>query len=447
MLVVDAPGVLKTVPGVFRELLAREADLVLSGRYYGTDGPEGLPADLAADPAVTWANLSLARDDDSAAAVTAFRAASTMLWASSPALKQASMPRARTFRRYRKALFKLLERERGEAAAELNELDSLGRMEAHPLAHEAFAALARRLERLLPPPPGLVAEIEAIAPDVVFILSRCSHGGVEPDVIKAARAAGVPSVLLVWSWDNLSSKAVLNEHPDTLLVWNERQAREAVELHAVAAPTVVPVGAPNFDRFFAELEAIPRVGEQEGILYLGSSPNIAPDEPVIFRAWVEALRRHPALRARPVVVRPHPGKEARWTGTVDDLEGVTLSMPGVGATLAELLVSCEAVVALNTSAEIEAAIAGRPVLTFRAGPDAPGQEGSLHFEYLLRANGGFVIDAPDLAAHLDALARVLADRDDGAVRERFVREFVRLRGIDVPVAGLVADEVLARARA
>src|SRR4029078_8347562 len=110
----------------------------------------------------------------------------------------------------------------------------------------------------------------------LLLVSRCLLGAPEQEVIKAARQLGIPSAMLVWSWDNLSSKAVQNEHPDRLLVWNELQAREAVELHRMQADQGTVVGAANFDAFFEELAAVEAVVHPPTILYLGSSPKVAP---------------------------------------------------------------------------------------------------------------------------------------------------------------------------
>ena len=66
----------------------------------------------------------------------------------------------------------------------------------------------------------------------------------------------------------------------------------------------------------------------------------------------------------------------------------------------------DAVVALNTSAELEAGIAGRPVFTVLANDQAAdGQAQTLHFNYLLREHGGFVSYAVDLAQHRRASCR------------------------------------------
>ena len=256
--------------------------------------------------------------------------------------------------------------------------------------HAWLQAALRRVERLLEPDPELEEELARLQPDAVLLVSRCSFGGFEPDLIKAARRLELPTFLLVWSWDNLSSKSVLHEHPDHLLVWNETQLVEAVELHGISPERVIVVGAPNFDRFFAEVASlpgrdVPRM--RPTILYLGSSPNIAADETVIFARWLEAVRgsRDDALRKATIVVRPHPASLDTWRawsppdGVVVDEPAAKVDQPA----LARLVRSADVAVALNTSAEIEAAIAGCPVVTFRAGPDAPGQEGSLHFRTFL----------------------------------------------------------------
>ena len=109
--------------------------------------------------------------------------------------------------------------------------------------------------------------------------------------------------------------------------------------------------------------------------------------------------------------------------------------------LSRLLADADAVVALNTSAEIEAAIAGRPVLTFRAGEEARGQEGSIHFTYLLEQNGGFVLDAATLEEHVDKLGAVLRGDWDPEPLRRFVERFVRPNGLDRPVTPLLAETI------
>jgi hypothetical protein len=93
----------------------------------------------------------------------------------------------------------------------------------------------------------------------------------------------------------------------------------------------------------------------------------------------------------------------------------------------------DAIVGINTSAMVEAAIVGRPVLTVRTPAFADTQSESMHFRYLLPAGGGCVQAAATFDEHLAQLGQTLADPGrDAAQREQFVRRFVRPNGIERP---------------
>jgi hypothetical protein len=109
--------------------------------------------------------------------------------------------------------------------------------------------------------------------------------------------------------------------------------------------------------------------------------------------------------------------------------------------LLDQLAAADAVVALNTSAEIEAAIAGRPVLTFSAGDLAPGQGGSAHFRYLLAPDGGFAEHADSIAEHVPQLLRALELDPHAAQRRAFVERFVRPAGLDRRAGDVLAERI------
>jgi hypothetical protein len=104
-----------------------------------------------------------------------------------------------------------------------------------------------------------------------------------------------------------------------------------------------------------------------------------------------------------------------------------------------------AVVGINTTAMIEAAIVGKSVLTVLAPEFA--QESTLHFHHLLEENGGFLHVASSLEEHADQLGRVLShDAADEERRRRFVASFVRPHGLDRPATPIFADAVEELAR-
>ena len=101
-------------------------------------------------------------------------------------------------------------------------------------------------------------------------------------------------------------------------------------------------------------------------------------------------------------------------------------------------------VGINTSAMIEAAIAGTPVFTIKASEFDDTQTGTVHFRYLLQENGGAAQAADSLDEHVLQLrdSRVLSDH--GSTTEplqRFVASFVRPKGIEQAGVPLVADAI------
>src|ERR1044071_3133937 len=104
----------------------------------------------------------------------------------------------------------------------------------------------------------------------------------------------------------------------------------------------------------------------------------------------------------------------------------------------ECLHHARAVVALNTSAELEAGITGRPVYTVLSTEEAAdGQANTIHFNYLLREHGGFVHYAADLASHVIQLAAALNAPPDTVAIRAFIGAFLRPLG-DRPVAPTLA---------
>ena len=439
ILVVSPRAHIQVIPDVFASLLESGAEVIFSGQ-----GAAKIQrtVDRFAHPLASAVALPFRRTGPDAAAVKLLRSLCDLMLFFHPELKVAHWARARAADRFLRASGYPAGKSVAEAVA------------GFELPEETYSVLTStlaRAERSLPPEEDLVQAIDALQVDGILLVSRCSLGGPEPDVIKAAHRLGLPTVMLVFSWDNLSSKAALHEHPDHVLVWNDTLAWEAGAFHGIPADRVRVLGAPNFDRFFVELEATPAgPAASDGrvtILYLGSS-KASRDEPAIFTRWLNAVRSadDPAVREARVVLRPHPGGARGtwqlWQPPDDDLLSIELALKNEPVTLAHSLRRADVVVALSTSAEIEAAIAGRPVVTFRAGADAPGQEGLLHFRYLLGEQGGHVIDSADLDEHVANLARVLHGDYDRERIGAFVERFVRPAGLARPVSPIVASTVL-----
>ena len=100
-----------------------------------------------------------------------------------------------------------------------------------------------------------------------------------------------------------------------------------------------------------------------------------------------------------------------------------------------------AVVGINTTAQIESAIVGRPVHTLLAEEFRDTQQGTLHFHYLKADEFGLLFVGRDFEEHAGQLAESVRGRQDDGRNERFLRRFVRPQGLDRPAKELIADAI------
>jgi len=178
-----------------------------------------------------------------------------------------------------------------------------------------------RLEEAVPGHAGIEAFVRDHRPDVMLITPLIELGSPQLDYVMAARAQGVRSALCVWSWDHLSSKALIRVVPDKVIVWNEVQRAEAMRFHGIAAERVLVTGAQSFDQWFDRQPSrdretfIAQVGLPAGrpiLLYVGSALfKGSPSEARLAVQWAEAVRRspHPQVRDAALLVRPHPQRQ------------------------------------------------------------------------------------------------------------------------------------------
>jgi hypothetical protein len=320
------------------------------------------------------------------------------------------------------------------------------------LAERSIRAGAR-LEAGVPPGGRIAAFVREQKPDVVLVSPLIDLASPLLDYLKAARTLGIRTGICVASWDNLTSKGLLRFVPERVFVWNETQRREAIGLHEIPPECVVATGAARFDEWFAlrpstsREDFVRKVGLDPArpfLLYLCSSVFVAPDEVLFVSRWLAALRER--LGEVGVIVRPHPKRAEPWAEV--ELSGNAVVWPRrTGELDAESragfydsIAHSAGVVGANTSAMIEAAIAGKPVYTVLA-PEF-NQAETIHFHYLRTEHGGFLHVAESLDEHFDQLAEGLAHEAEESDRARsFVASFVRPGGVDKSATAIYADAV------
>jgi hypothetical protein len=314
------------------------------------------------------------------------------------------------------------------------------------------------IDRAVAPSPAIEAFLDARRPDLVVITPLIGLAATsQPDLLRAALARRIPTAVIVWSWDNLSSKAIIRDVPDALLVWNETQRWEATALHAVPPERVVVTGAQNLDRWFGRAPSRTRAefaraagldDRRPYVMWVCSAllPS-SPPEPQIVLRWLDRIRgsTDSGVRDVAILIRPHPARTHEW----DDVDwrrfgNITMfgTVPADEASRTDFFDSmyyAGAVVGITTTAFLDAAVVGRPVLSFHD-PDLRFEhEDSLHFQYLLKAEGGLLTMGASLEEHIQQLGAMLAGPQP-AVMERqwhFVQQFVRPGGMDAPATPAV----------
>ena len=215
-------------------------------------------------------------------------------------------------------------------------------------------------------------------------------------LMHAAVSRGIPVVAAVMSWDNLSSKGLINPVPDRLLVWSEYMQCEAMDLQGIPRHRIVETGSPvhdafaNSDRFGSRADNLRQLGldpERRLIFYGTNHGGFFPNEfEVVQRVaqWVEQdalgtpcqllVRLHPQAVAGPFAVATDPYRTLAservkvefppvrdssllWDLPKNDLEH-----------LVRLLRDADVVINTGSTLAIDAAILDRPVVCIAYDP-------------------------------------------------------------------------------
>jgi hypothetical protein len=327
-------------------------------------------------------------------------------------------------------------------------------------------ALLRSLERSGPADPRVRAYVEDFAPDVVLLTPLITLRPRSPqfDYLRAAMRLGIPTGLLVASWDNLTTKGLIHEIPDFVTVWNEGMKREAVELHGVPPERVLVTGAPSFDHWFSWQPSTSReqfcakVGLDPArpfLLWMCSSMTVAErGEMGAIENWLERMRSRDGAAGGPqVLVRPYPSNTMMkaWgrydrsrLGSGVSVWPVLRDKPIEDDARSDFFDSIHhsvAVVGINTSALVEAAIVGRPIYTLLLPDFEEVQEGMLHFQLISEFAGGVLTTSRSFEEHASQVEAALAAPADDPRREEFVRAFVRPHGLDRPASEILVEAI------
>ncbi|NQW15911.1 MAG: hypothetical protein HQ478_00325 [Chloroflexi bacterium] len=326
--------------------------------------------------------------------------------------------------------------------------------------------LAKLADRAIPPHRAILSDIKAYDPDVVVVTPATLRYAAEIGYLKAARHLNIPTVIPVFSWDNLTTKGLIPFTPDRLLVWNKSQRSEAQKIHGIKRSNIEIIGSPLFDKWFdrkvepldrREFESAVGLGRNARfVLYMGSSANIAGDEGRVPVDLANAIRtQSEALTGEVMVlVRPHPANEGTFQDIQDPRVVVWLrgenKLPDTPAEFAlylAFLEYAECVVGINTTGMVDAAIYGQQVITL----DLPRYRGSNAREadhIKIIADSRIFFDAQSLEEVADKITEKMTGNRIVPEKcvEDFITMYVRPRGRHLRAGRLAAEEITGLAR-
>jgi hypothetical protein len=446
---IRSAGNVRQYEGVLRLLAARGHEVLLVKEPFGAKWPPFVLALAESCPGIQLHRMPAIKQNEWWELATIFRRARFYLRFFGPAFRTTPALLARTRRRAPAWAVRLAER-------------------SGPAGRWVLAHALDLMEQSTRTAVHLHEYLRERNPDLVVVTPLLVLKTAQIDLARAAIELGIRNVFAVASWDHLSSKGALPLSPQRVLVWNDIQRREAIELHDVEPERIVVTGAQVFDDWFDRQPSRARdvfcadVGlpaDRPFLLYVCSSLlEASPEEPGFILRWVQHLRTSasPALRDCGILIRRHPERTEGWRQV--DLTGLenVVCWPPLGdppvdtrskSDYFDSMYHAAAVVGVNTSAMIEAAIVGRSVHTVLLPEFRDNQEGTVHFHYLLDGPNAVLRATRSLDDHARELADILNGSDPDPGRSaRFVRAFVRPVAVDTDSTTRVVEALEAVGR-
>ncbi len=321
-------------------------------------------------------------------------------------------------------------------------------------------ALERALERMVESlmlrrerSPEATQRLLGLKPDL--IVSTGPHRYEEPAVVASAKRLGIPTLALITSWDNLTTKNRMPFRYDGYLVWSEQMKAELHTLHPDSRTrTVYVIGAPQFDAFFSPHfeESRESFCRRSGldpsrpvVLYALGSPNFLKEHSAV--AFLAECAMRGDLGGAQLLVRPHPlhdnGEDERLLAKFRPVVRIQrTATPGTPtarraqsrrdiADWVSAFRHADVVVNLSSTATVDAALFDRPVVNIDYDPE-PGQPNQElvkdvnhrwnHFKPIAESGGLWLVNTPNEL--LTAVRTYLEHPELHRARRRWIAQYV-----------------------
>ena len=210
--------------------------------------------------------------------------------------------------------------------------------------------------------------LEEVEPSVIIVVPGNNRFSVEDDYLLAGKERGIPTAVIVPTWDSITNKGTWISTPDVIFCWNSMHAAQ-LKKHVIDSE-IKCVGAPFFDKWYDPKTSFPRVIEnskvavnEQYILYFGSSVNIIQNEENELTKLCRILKDRYADKVK-LYFKPHPA--AKYYPKVVSNNFICLEKNPIYSSanleFMTLIKNALFVTGVNTSAFLESIVLGAEVL-------------------------------------------------------------------------------------
>ncbi|KKU70557.1 MAG: hypothetical protein UY17_C0025G0005 [Candidatus Beckwithbacteria bacterium GW2011_GWC2_47_9] len=315
--------------------------------------------------------------------------------------------------------------------------------------------VCRSVEKIVPPDEGITSFLRSLKSDALIVSYR-SFPCLSPDIdyVKSGMALGIPTTIIIPSWDQPTTKSLIQIIPDKVFVWNEEHASVLSREHAVPRNKIVISGAPQFDVFFERKTPFRSINDFLSIyritagppfvLYIASS---GERDSALVKELSLTLSSNSdgALQSITILVRPYPGRENCFADLkLQNVKVLPAPLEGRRSLdddqdFFDAIYHSFATIALSSTALLDTIAIGRPSIMYFDKRHKEIQSDA-HLETLYRS--GAFYTAYNLTELMPVLKRINAG--DDFLREKrhdYICKFIRPQGSTKSAAAVVVEEI------
>lgn len=209
-----------------------------------------------------------------------------------------------------------------------------------------------------------------------IIFSGGNYSGFENSAIYVTRNLGIPSMLVIDNWDNMSSKSILWNHPDLVAVWGEDMEEDASLIHGICKENLVRIGSSRVIDRNTNRELFDN--KLQNVLFVGSGLRHSDELGLLLESSKALARKDPKIH---LIYRPHPFQLTSESiheinKLVGDYKNISVAFSPNDDTemnfytsrsfenLNESILSAQFVIGTHSTVLVEALVLGREVIAY-----------------------------------------------------------------------------------